>query len=65
MKKIISAITITLFTIISFVNTNIAFAGGCSSHSNEKKELECSNNDKKCIEMINKNKSTKSGGLNV
>ena len=65
MKKIFSATTIILFASISLLNTNFVVAGGCSSHSNEKKELECSNNDKKCIEMINKNKSQKSGGLNV
>tara|TARA_B100000073_G_scaffold334342_1_gene326803 strand:+ start:568 stop:762 length:195 start_codon:yes stop_codon:yes gene_type:complete len=64
MHKIVPKMLI-LITSISFLSPNITLAGDCSSHSNKKREFECSKNDEKCLDIINKNKLTKTGDLNV
>tara|TARA_B100000900_G_C20083459_1_gene514991 strand:- start:185 stop:370 length:186 start_codon:yes stop_codon:yes gene_type:complete len=49
--KITSALTLGFLTIFSISN---AKAGGCSSHIEKKAEIECLSNDKKCIEVKEK-----------
>ena len=45
---ILGVLTLTLFSISN------ANAGGCSSHTEKKAEIECLSDDKKCIEAKEK-----------
>ena len=53
MKPIFSscALILGLITLFSISNAN---AGGCSSHTEKKAEIECLSDDKKCIDMKEK-----------
>ena len=42
-----SALILGILTLFSISNAN---AGGCSSHTEKKTEIECLSDDKKCIE---------------
>ena len=44
-------LTLGVLTLISISNAN---AGGCSSHTEKKAEIECLSDDKKCIEAEEK-----------
>ena len=46
-----SALILGVLTLFSISNAN---AGGCSSHTEEKAEIECLSNDKKCIDKKEK-----------
>ena len=41
------ALILVVLTLFSITNVN---AGGCSSHTEKKSEIECLSDDKKCIE---------------
>ena len=43
-----------LFSVLTFFFTSNANAGGCSSHTEKKAEIECLSNDKKCIDAKEK-----------
>tara|TARA_B100001989_G_scaffold26151_1_gene15619 strand:+ start:150 stop:335 length:186 start_codon:yes stop_codon:yes gene_type:complete len=45
------ALILGILTLFSISNAN---AGGCSSHTEKKAEIECLPNDKKCIEVKEK-----------
>ena len=45
------ALILGALTLFSISNVN---AGGCSSHTEKKAEIECSSDDKKCIEAKEK-----------
>ncbi len=45
------ALLLGLLPLFSIPNAN---AGGCSSHTEKKSEIECLSNDKKCIEAKEK-----------
>ena len=40
--------------ILTFFSTSNANAGGCSSHTEKKAEIECFSDDKKCIDTKEK-----------
>ena len=46
------ALIFGVLTLFSIANAN---AGGCSSHTDKKAEIECLSDDKKCIEAKEKN----------
>ena len=45
------ALILGVLTLFSISNAN---AGGCSSHTEKKAKIECLSNDKKCLDMIEK-----------
>ena len=45
------ALILGIITLFSITNVN---AGGCSSHTEKKAEIECLSDDKKCIEAKEK-----------
>ena len=53
MKPINTSCTLILGVLISFSISN-ANAGGCSSYTEKKAEIECLSDDKKCIEAKEK-----------
>ena len=53
MKLIITSIASILGVLTLFSITNVN-AGGCSSHTEKKAEIECLSDDKKCIEAKEK-----------
>ena len=53
MKPINSSCTLILGILTLFSITNVN-AGGCSSHTEKKAEIECLSDDKKCIEAKEK-----------
>ena len=50
------ALILGVLTLFSISNAN---AGGCSSHSEKKAEIECLSDDKKCIDTKEKESSYK------
>jgi len=58
MKPIITSCVLILgvLTLFSISNAN---AGGCSSHTEKKVEIECLSDDEKCIDMKEKESSYK------
>ena len=53
MKSINTSCALILGTLTFFSISN-ANAGGCSSHTEKKAEIECLSDDKKCIDAIDK-----------
>ena len=53
MKTINASCTLILGVLALFTISN-ANAGGCSSHTEKKAEIECLSDDKKCIEKTKK-----------
>ena len=49
--NISGALILGLLNLFSIPNAN---AGGCSSHTEKKAEIECLSDDKKCIDTIEK-----------
>ena len=53
MKPIYTSCALILGVLTLFLTSN-ANAGGCSSHTEKKTEIECLSDDKKCIEAKEK-----------
>ena len=53
MKPIYTSCALILGVLTLFLTSN-ANAGGCSSHTEKKAEIECFSDDKKCIEAEEK-----------
>jgi len=53
MKSINTLCTLILGVLTLFSTTNVN-AGGCSSHTEKKAEIECLSDDKKCIDAKEK-----------
>ena len=53
MKPIYTSCALIL-GVLTFYSTSHANAGGCSSHTEKKAEIECLSDDKKCIEAKEK-----------
>ena len=56
MRKSISSIAIGCIMSISLFSSLPLQAGGCSSHKNNKAEIECQVNDSECVEKKAKKK---------
>ena len=53
MKPFITSCALFL-GIVTFLSISNANAGGCSSHTDKKSEIECLSDDKKCIDAKEK-----------
>ena len=53
MKPIITSFALIL-SVLTLFSTSNANAGGCSSYTEKKAEIECLSDDKKCIEAKEK-----------
>ena len=57
MRSIYSSISLVTYLVVSSFIFLPVSAGGCNNHSNQKVKNECPKNDKKCLELQEKNLS--------
>ena len=52
--KLINTSCVLILGVLTLFSISNANAGGCSSHTEKKAEVECLSNDKKCLDMKEK-----------
>ena len=52
--KLINTSCVLIFGVLTLFSISSAKAGGCSSHTEKKAEIECLSDDKKCIDTKQK-----------
>ena len=57
--KLINTSCVLILGVLTLFSISNANAGGCSTHTEKKAEIECLSDDKKCIDMKEKESLTK------
>ena len=52
--KLINPLCVLILGVLTFSSISNANAGGCSSHTDKKLEIDCLSDDKKCIDTKEK-----------